>query len=143
MHTIEELATMTGLTSRTLRNYIKAGILKGSKETGCWEFSDEQIDDFVSDPNARASIKAKHSSVVYDFLAGQENSENETCVLLDITVSEEKAKNISDFFCKQASEASDIRYSYRYQSGKAHFVLKGAEETVRKIMEEYYRFRAL
>lgn len=45
-YTISELVMMTGLTDRTIRNYIASGILQGDKTDGCWRFTGEQVDGF-------------------------------------------------------------------------------------------------
>ena len=34
MYTLNDLALMTGFTTRTLRNYLTQGLLKGKKENG-------------------------------------------------------------------------------------------------------------
>ena len=82
MYTIEQLSCITGLTTRTLRNYLKSNILQGSKDSGMWHFTEEQVSDFIYHPAVYPSIQAKHHAIVYDFLAGQDNGENEICVLL-------------------------------------------------------------
>ena len=35
-YSINDIALMSGLSSRTIRNYISSGILKGDKVDGCW-----------------------------------------------------------------------------------------------------------
>lgn len=43
MYNLKELSMISGLTDRTLRNYLKMGILVGEKEYGTWNFTDEQV----------------------------------------------------------------------------------------------------
>ncbi len=137
MYHIEQLSMITGLTTRTLRNYLKADILHGSKENGIWQFSEEQIRDFIMHPSVRPSIQAKHHAIVYDFLSGYDNTPNEACVLLNLTVEKEKAENISAFFCEAANRSNHIRFAFSYCGGTAKLILKGAEAEVREIMREY------
>lgn len=66
-YTINEVAMMTGLTPRTLRNYIKANYLCGKKDDGIWRFSLKEVTDFVLNQNVRPSIQAKSKAIVYDF----------------------------------------------------------------------------
>lgn len=139
MYTMEQLATLTGLTTRTLRNYLKAEILQGSKDTGIWQFTEEQVSEFVRHPAVSPSIQAKHHAIVYDFLARQDHSENEMCILLDRTLGEEEAKELTDFFCHAASSCSHIRFAFSYESGKARYILKGTEADVSQIMREFYQ----
>lgn len=139
MYTIEQLSTLTGLTTRTLRNYLKADMLQGSKDTGIWQFTEEQVSQFVRHPAVAPSIQAKHHAIVYDFLARQDHSENEMCILLDRTLPEEEAKKLADFFCQAVSRRSHIRFAFSYESGKARYMLKGAEADVSQIMREGYQ----
>ena len=138
MYSIDQLSTITGLTTRTLRNYLKLDILHGSKENGIWQFSEEQVYDFIMHPSVRPSIRAKHHAIVYDFMSGYDNTPNEACVLLDLAVEETKAKNISEFFCEAANHSNHIRFAFSYHDQMAHIILKGAEAEIREIMREYY-----
>ena len=138
MYTIEQLSCITGLTTRTLRNYLKSNILQGSKDSGMWHFTEEQVSDFIHHPAVYPSIQAKHHAIVYDFLAGQDNGKNEICVLLDRTLEKNKAKEAADFFCQAASGLSQIRFAFSYHAGKAHFILKGDEAEIGQIMSEFH-----
>ena len=139
MYTLEQLSMMTGLTTRTLRNYLKSGILCGSKDTGVWLFDEQQVQAFVGHPSAAPSIRTKQQAIVYDFLAGQEQMENEMCVMLDRSVQKKAAGKMADFLCQAAGQSSHIRFSYTWRAGKAHFILKGAEEEIHSILSEFYR----
>lgn len=138
MYTIEQLSIITGLTTRTLRNYIKAGILCGNKEDRVWKFSEEQIQAFISHPSVRPSIQAKHHAIIYDFLAGYENTANEMCILLDLTLDANKAQEIATFFCNAANHSKHIRFAFSYEKPTAHYILKGEEAEIHEIMREYY-----
>ncbi len=138
MYTIDQLSLMTGLTTRTLRNYLKGDILHGEKENGIWRFSEEQVQAFLEHPAVRPSIRAKHHGIVYDFLAGQNRHENEMCFLLDRAMEEREAKQIADFFCHAVAPLSHVRFAYSYESGTARYILKGAEEDIRRILQSLY-----
>ncbi len=138
MYTIDQVSLMTGLTTRTLRNYIKADILHGDKVDGVWQFTEQQITKFVYHPSVCSSIQAKHNAVVYDFLSGQNHGENEICFLLDRTLEKNEAAKLADFFCNAVNGLSHIRFAFSYKSGKAHYILKGAEADISQIMKQYY-----
>ena len=42
-YTIANIVQFTGLTDRTIRNYISSGILIGEKTNGVWQFTPEQV----------------------------------------------------------------------------------------------------
>lgn len=46
-YTGKEVAEMLGVTTRTIRNYLKEGKLKGTKFGGRWNFTQENIDDYI------------------------------------------------------------------------------------------------
>ena len=97
LYFISHLVLITGLSDRTIRNYISSGILKGEKINGIWHFTPEEVDDFVKNPLVRPSIVAKNNSVVYDFMLNDSKNEEEACVILDIPKGDRK--EISEFFC--------------------------------------------
>ena len=47
LYTVEDIANMTSTTSRTIRNYLKDGLLKGKKIGGQWRFTEEDIKNFM------------------------------------------------------------------------------------------------
>ena len=136
MYTIDQLALITGLTTRTLRNYLKSGILAGSRDTGIWQFTEQQVSDFIAHPSVKPSIQAKQKAIVYDFLAGQDNSDQEMCLMFHRRLPREEAAEISRFFCQAAGSLSRIRFSYSYEEGTAHFILKGGEEQVFGLLKQ-------
>ena len=42
-YTIGQVVMMTGLTDRTIRNYLSLGFLEGEKPDGQWRFTAEQL----------------------------------------------------------------------------------------------------
>lgn len=43
---IDDMALITRLSTRTIRNYIADGFLEGDKSSGAWQFTAEQVDAF-------------------------------------------------------------------------------------------------
>ena len=139
MYTIEQLSTVTGLTTRTLRNYLKAEILQGDKSDGIWHFSEEQVRQFVTHPSVQPSIQAKHHAIVYDFLLERPKVQNEACVMLDLNLEAGQAEAVSSFFCEAAKDSKAFRFAFSYQEGTARFLLKGTELRIREILDAYSR----
>lgn len=139
-YTINELAVMTGLTTRTLRNYIKMDILKGEKVDGIWRFTVEEISDFVGNPYVKPSIQAKSKSVLFDFLAEDKKQQNEICIVLDLHIAEGESKEVSAFFCKEINqcEGGKIRFNYEMDGKNTRVILSGYEDIVMGILKKYY-----
>ncbi len=134
---LNEVAMMSGLTTRTLRNYLTQGILKGNKIDGVWRFTFEELENFFADPFAKEGMRIKRSSAVFDFLADRKKKEGRTCVVLDKPVSRKEGDRISAFFCKAMENASDISFSYSWDDGQSRVVLSGNERQVMEILKAY------
>ena len=67
-YTIEDVAAMSRLSTRTIRNYMSMGLLEGEKTDGVWQFTAEQFSAFLRQDMVRQSVRAKANGMVYDFL---------------------------------------------------------------------------
>ncbi|MDO5134074.1 MAG: helix-turn-helix domain-containing protein, partial [Eubacteriales bacterium] len=82
-YNLNQVAMITGLTTRTLRNHLKQGILKGNKIDGNWSFTEEEVETYIGDPGVRQAISAKQHAVIYDFLADPYKKTNRICTIMD------------------------------------------------------------
>ncbi|MBR3609871.1 MAG: helix-turn-helix domain-containing protein [Oscillospiraceae bacterium] len=139
LYLINHLTLITGLTDRTIRNYISSGILKGEKINGMWHFTPEEVDSFIKNPSVRPSIIAKNNSVVYDFMLDDSKKNEETCVILDIPGADIKAT--SEFFCYRISSGNfkDISFSLDGIYKTPRVILKGKPKDVFGLIDEYYK----
>lgn len=139
--TLKELAMMTGLTARTLRNYMKAHVLQGEKQEGIWMFTLEEVGAFFSDPGVKSSIRTKNNAVVYDYLLDNHKKRSQICSILDFCVDDREAAKISEFFCNAANQIEDsgmFRFNYEKSGDYVRVILKGSADVVMKIMNSYY-----
>ena len=138
-YNLNQVATITGLTTRTLRNYLKLGFLQGEKEDGNWRFTEEELAAFLGNPAVKQSLSAKKLAAVYDFLADTYKKTNRICIILDFPVSAEEAKSIADFFCQEICQRGhDIEFRFLNERNLARFILSGAEEMVMDLLNAYY-----
>ena len=139
LYLISHLVLMTGLTDRTIRNYIASGILKGEKINGIWHFTPEEVDVFIKNPAVRPSIVAKNNSLVYDFMLNDSKKEEETCVILDLPKAD--IKETAEFFCYRISNGNyeNINFSFDGYSKTPRIILKGKPKEVFEIIDEYYK----
>ena len=139
-YTINEVAVMTGLTTRTLRNYLKMDILKGEKIDGIWQFTEEEFAEFLQNPYVKPSLQAKNKAIVFDFLAQNKKRTNEICTMLDVCVEHSEAEEISSFFCKEINKRKEenLKFSFEQNGSYVRVILRGYEDTVMKILRAYY-----
>lgn len=134
---INHLVLFTGLTDRTIRNYIASGILQGEKINGLWHFTPEQVDAFISHPAVRPSILAKHHSAVYDFLIETNKSVQQTCMILDLPG--ENKKEIAEYFCYRISNEDfhNIHFSFDGVAKVPRVIVKGDAAEVLRLVNGY------
>ena len=136
---INHLVLFTGLTDRTIRNYISSGILQGEKINGLWHFTPEQVESFISHPAVRPSILAKQNGAVYDFLLDSKKSTCETCMILDIPGGDKK--EIAEYFCYRISneDFKKVHFSFDGVGSVPRIILKGATAEVLRLINGFLR----
>lgn len=136
---ISHLVMITGLTDRTIRNYISSGILQGEKINGLWHFTPEQVDAFISHPAVRPSIQAKQHAVIYDFLLDHKKKECESCFILDLPGGDKK--EIAEYFCYRINNEpfQKIHFSFDGMNGVPRVILTGNTDEVLKLVNDYRR----
>lgn len=140
-YSINDVALITGLTTRTLRNYIKMDLLHGEKVEGNWQFTPEQLTAFMSEKYVSQSIKTKKNAVVYDFLLEEKKEEDEICAVIDLCVEKGRAKEIAKFFCNAMNVgefSSAMKFTFDHYGNNTRVILKGGAEDVLCMMNAYY-----
>lgn len=134
---ISHLVLITGLTDRTIRNYISTGILQGEKINGLWHFTPEQIEAFTSHPAVRPSILAKHHGKVYDFLLDTGKEDCQTCVILDLPGKD--PKRTAEYFCYRIcnEEFQKIDFSFNIMAKVPRVILKGNTADVLRLVNSF------
>ena len=137
-YNLNEVALMTGFTTRTLRNYLNQGLLNGEKVEGVWQFTAEDLDIFFNEPFVKEGLRIKRSSAVFDFMADLNKKSGRSCIILDLPVSVKEGNEISKFFCDQMQDARDAVFNFGWNNGVARVILTGDEAQVANIMKAYY-----
>ena len=140
MYTINHVALMSGLSSRTIRNYMKMGFIEGEMINGVWHFSAEDVGAFFGNPNVAPAIKAKRNAQIFDFLADDYKQRDEMCTVIDHRVSLEEANDISEFFCDAINREWQgiIRFGFSFNGNRARVILTGPEDAVQQLLAAYY-----
>ena len=137
-YNLNDLAMMTGFTTRTLRNYMNQGLLKGEKTDGVWRFSAEDVDRFFAEPFVKEGLRIKRNGVVFDFLADRKKKAARTCAVLAIPAARAEGMRISAFFCDLMNDASDTQFTFDWDCGMCRVILSGAEDQVARMLKAYY-----
>ena len=139
MYNINEVAVRTGLSTRTLRNYLKMGVLDGEKIDGGWQFSEEHLGEFLRNPVAAPSIQAKRNALIFDFLADDCKQRDEMCTVIDRRATLDEANAKSEFFCDAINRewAGCIRFGVSFNGSHARAILTGPEDAVQQLLARY------
>ena len=136
---INDLAMITGLSTRTIRTYITTGFLSGEKIDGAWVFTHEQVLTFIENKAVQPSIKAKKNAIVFDFLGTKPYNNDKMCTILDLAAKE--ALTASVFFCEKISECSpeaELRFASDPVGTGVRLILSGSPKDVMNLMNQYY-----
>ena len=139
LYTLGHLVMFTGLTDRTLRSYIKFGLLEGEKINGLWHFTPEQVESFITNKAVRPSILAKNNALIYDFILDRKKRAPECVLVLDIT--DGNRKDVAEFFCYHITNDGYHHISFSMDAPRGEYprvILKGHTEQVMRLANEYY-----
>jgi len=137
---IEDVAMITGLSTRTIRHYIADGFLEGDKSTGAWQFTADQLDVFLQKEVIKPAVRAKRNAIVYDFLGSKPQTQGKICVVLDLPSSHEMETMM--FFCKYISELepdAELRFASDKLGKGLRVILSGSDKDVMELLNQYYK----
>lgn len=139
-YTIGHIVQFTGLSDRTIRSYIAAGLLQGEKINGLWHFTSEQVDAFMAHPSVRPCIQAKGNAIVYDFMLDRKKQAQELCAVLDLPGKDRE--EVSQFFCQRICEGDyhDLKFSFNSIQASPRVILKGRPAEVLELLNAYYEW---
>lgn len=130
---LKQVAQMTMLTERTLHNYMKRGLLHGCKTAAGWQFSCEQISQFMEEPFVTAAIQSKHLSIVEDFLHQRIPTSGKICLVHDIDSATEDICQRLMLLCPRFPS---VRMAYYQAKNLARFTLCGEAHQVSAFLSE-------
>lgn len=65
---LKSLAQMTGLTARTLRNYMKRGLLDGDLRNGKYFFTEAELERFLQQDFVKQGMEIRRNSIIHDYI---------------------------------------------------------------------------
>lgn len=142
-YTLNQVASMTGLSTRTIRNYLKSGLAQGEKINGVWLFSEEEFENLITNPAIKPAIKARSNSIIFDFVADSKKRSNKICSILDFCADDSESEKISQFFCDTINnnyncDPIDLVFKFEKYGDNVRVILSGDEDVVSDILNKYY-----
>lgn len=136
---INEVAMITSLSTRTIRTYISTGFLNGEKVNGAWQFTPEQVEAFTQNRTVKPSIKAKKNAIVFDFLGTKPEKQDKMCTILHIPTKEAVATSM--FFCERINDSTpetELQFASDPQGSGVRVILSGSSKDVMGLLGAYY-----
>lgn len=136
---LEAISRMTFLTTRTLRNYMKAGMLKGHMENGKWYFTSKDLEEFFKDSFVQEGLEIKFNGMIKDFLNRQGRKSPAVCTIYDIPGEEETVKKVCDtameYFNRRQEAEAKLSYQYDIKEKRGRFIMTGTPRLVGDILK--------
>ncbi len=130
LYTVEDVAQRTGLTDRTIRNYLKDGRLKGKKIGGQWRFTADDIEALFRTPGEEGESEV--SEVLFDSPCAEINPDVYTVV--EYQCEQTVAGDISARLRAEIEnpengfKGSRFDYIYNEKEKRARFVIRGGAD---------------
>jgi excisionase family DNA binding protein len=135
LYTVEDIATMTSLTTRTIRNYIKDGLLKGRKIGGQWRFTEEDVKNLMDNGTYREDFADSVRQDVIDFLDDVHTEyigNTQICTIIDLyqekIVLEEKNKKLQELWKTNKINSNYKSFAWEQGEDKARIILFATPE---------------
>lgn len=151
LYTVEDIARMTMLTTRTIRNYLKDGLLTGRKIGGQWRFTQKDIETLFDNSSVEMDMQNSRRQDVMDFIDGVNTDIDgniQICTIADYYCDNtEQSKKLCDKLCALISCVDTVQqhrfyYEYIEKESKARYTIFGTPSFVSKaltvIEEEWY-----
>lgn len=135
LYTVADVAEITGLTSRTIRNYLKDGTLRGQKIGVQWRFTEEEIKKLFS---RQTPGQESPTQIVRSFLGEQERAGASFLALLDFPCVAE-ADGMELFARLQGLRGEGVTsmsYEYHDEGQLLRIAFSGDTEAVMELLEQ-------
>lgn len=141
LYTVKDVATITGFTERTIRNYIRDGRLRGKKIGVQWRFSEDDVKRLFEDEGVSTDITKSNHDRILEFIKGKVEP-NKGAIVLNVPVADkeklgEKVQQMTELMNKNV----DLRFTFQYfdKDGIAQFILIGDI----RIIQEFIGLRGM
>lgn len=136
--TVADVAKITGLSERTIRNYLEDGRLKGKKVGVQWRFTRENIENLFMAPKVSDSMANARREMVLDFLEHKSKARPRLCFIYDIPCqTEEEATHLCEPILDKVNaikSEGELRFSFQEHGGVARLILMGEPRLVQKVL---------
>ena len=143
-YSISDIAKLTKLTDRTIRNYIANGSLKGKKIGGQWRFTQKDVYGLFSDVKFEDDMKVKTEKTISSYFNNNISfeSNNTCCNIIDIKIDDRELRKEMFAKIKELKTDKDNKEQIYFidDNGKVKMVIIASFDYVLKVMEIVRRY---
>ena len=131
-YTVADVAEFTGMTGRTIRNYLKDGTLTGTKIGVQWRFTEEDIKRLFHKESFVIETPTQH---VRNFMSGTDSSLERLCSIIDLPgLSEDEGNELFDSLNGRDEDLSVSREFFE-DSGVFRICISGGTSSVESALK--------
>jgi excisionase family DNA binding protein len=146
--TAEQLSKILDLDPRTVRRYLRQGLLKGAKIGKEWRIRRDEVEVFM-----HAHAKRLYDQAIKDveaYIQGQDRvsaDKFQVCAILDCFVENQEAYEIAQVIVRHLNEGDHrgpAKYQYMYDkaTGRGRYILWGPPDFLGRILTSVGRMRS-
>ena len=137
LYTVKDVALMTGLTERTIRNYLKNGKLQGKQIGAQWRFTEDDIKRLFEDVTVTNNVAQNNHDRVFEFLKHDPKPDTGAVVINVPVTAENELEAKVQAVIDLVNTSQNIEFSFQYlrEAGIAQFILIGNVDTIHQFME--------
>lgn len=142
LYTVADVAEITGLTSRTIRNYLKDGTLHGRKIGVQWRFTEDDINGLFQEADFSQKLTKAEDNLVADFLKEGIREKEMICLIFDIPDIREEVWNTKLKEIRQMiNRERDIQFAWQYEniSRMLRIVMVGEPKKAKDMLDKVKR----
>jgi hypothetical protein len=123
---------MLEISERTIRRHLKVGILKGTKVSGKWEFTSEDIENYLTHSVTSSVMKQKSVRDFFEFTKGIGEKADLILVSKNINIAQSDMKEFSK---KVGDIKGPSKFEMYMKNGQTNVLFYGTEEGVIEFLE--------
>ena len=141
MYNIKDIMTITNLSERTIRRYLKEGKLDGTKVGGVWRFTDAQLENFYGYKEAMKKIRKEATQQVVDFInmPNPEKQNTRVCTMIDLINEDDVIEDVKQAIMNECNNATDtMTMKFLKEQNNFRFILIGSLEFIYNVTKKVY-----
>ncbi|WBW96480.1 helix-turn-helix domain-containing protein [Oceanirhabdus sp. W0125-5] len=142
LFTVEEVAQVLDVHTRTVRRYIKEDKLCASKVGGRWKVEKDELKRFMNNEEIIEHFQKKQDDILLGLMEGKSEEKVTLHTIVDFKVeSEEEIEKLCGRVCNTINkvENGNIRFQYNYnkETGIGRFIFKGDSKNICKVVSVF------